>query len=781
MPGYLGHRLSIRHRLVRGSRLRRLTGIYRLFLTTLVSAIKLLNLMDPRGLEVYGDLCGRISVLVLNSAVLHLGNPGKGHIRRSDLIRRGPGCRPLTSGRFWGRFLSRVLERGRFTVLSYNILADYLARDHWSKLYFHIPPEVLDWEWRKSRLFIEFGLWSPDIMCLQEVDRFQDLEKELALRGYNGVWKMRTGDAVDGCAVFWRACRFVLRHEEHIEFAKLGLRDNVAQICVLEVRTLLNQAYSVSKIWDDAPVIICGDFNCTPKSPLYNFISEQKLNLSGLARNTVSGQYSPIYYPPRTFNQELGMKSHHSDKGITDNALQGIEMDGSDNSTTCEEKYSPTETSVDMLQPGDIVTSEEREGADSSRNASSQGVALPSTVDFQYPCSSGETLRSILDQHLVTTSGNIEAKADTIDLLHEVNSSTTHARLKEEFTGIEMTKDASNSSNNIPSRVGDKDGLTPHGVDNSSDSIPDVVILNRTSCQWISKAITFSSESIAVSPVGLPSDLERTILDVSRHNSHEDKNLDSCLDFATEDLSAGHTTEKVENLSTLSVQVMAERVTSYTVLDVTEAGISDISDGNAALEASSCPIDEGEEGSSDPTFLEELHGPSNVQESMEVLSGASFSSQWMRRSYPDPFLWTPMEITAASGNPETTSLEHNLKLKSAYTEVEDYAGTKDSNGEPKVTSYNRQFMGTVDYIWHSEGLQTVRVLDTIPQNVLRRTCGFPTRWLVDGTRWTDYPWSLALVSLSLSLPVDHDITPPDLVTNLKSLIGPSLPDTGPQL
>lgn len=52
-------------------------------------------------------------------------------------------------------------------MLSYNILADYLARDHWSKLYFHIPPEVLDWEWRKSRLFIEFGLWSPDIMCLQ--------------------------------------------------------------------------------------------------------------------------------------------------------------------------------------------------------------------------------------------------------------------------------------------------------------------------------------------------------------------------------------------------------------------------------------------------------------------------------------------------------------------------------------------------------------------------------------------------------------------------------------
>ncbi|KAG0458019.1 hypothetical protein HPP92_023176 [Vanilla planifolia] len=77
----------------------------------------------------------------------------------------------------------------RFKILSYNILADYLAVDHQSILYFHIPSKILDWEWRKRRLFIEFGLWSPDIMCLQEVDRFYDLEGELAVRGYTGIWK----------------------------------------------------------------------------------------------------------------------------------------------------------------------------------------------------------------------------------------------------------------------------------------------------------------------------------------------------------------------------------------------------------------------------------------------------------------------------------------------------------------------------------------------------------------------------------------------------------------
>lgn len=77
-----------------------------------------------------------------------------------------------------------------------------------------------------------------------------------------------------------------------------------------QVRVLLDRAKAISKLWDDAPVVICGDFNCTPKvmfsifsfcacicvkccfncydvngfltlfqSPLYNFISEQKVYL----------------------------------------------------------------------------------------------------------------------------------------------------------------------------------------------------------------------------------------------------------------------------------------------------------------------------------------------------------------------------------------------------------------------------------------------------------------------------------------------------------------------
>lgn len=245
----------------------------------------------------------------------------------------------------------------RFTVLSYNILADYLAINHRSKLYFHIPRHILDWEFRKRSIMFELGLWSADILCFQEVDRFQDFEEELKIRGYTGIWKMRTGEPVDGCAIFWRSSRFKLLHEEAIEFNKFGLRDNVAQICVLEsvlkksstaspppacseghnrvvicnihvlfnprrgeiklgqVRMLLDRAYATSKLWDDAPVVLCGDFNSTPKSSLYNFILDQKIDVSELPRDKISGQHSAEIHPKRPFTSTFRPQS-------TDNATK---------------------------------------------------------------------------------------------------------------------------------------------------------------------------------------------------------------------------------------------------------------------------------------------------------------------------------------------------------------------------------------------------------------------------------------------------------------------------
>lgn len=72
-------------------------------------------------------------------------------------------------------------------------------------------------------------------------------------------------------------------------------------------------------------------------------------------------------------------------------------------------------------------------------------------------------------------------------------------------------------------------------------------------------------------------------------------------------------------------------------------------------------------------------------------------------------------------------LAHLLTLQFTYWQLQDFSGTRDSTGEPEVTSYHRLFMGTVDYIWRSEGLQTARVLAPIPKNAMQFVRGFPTK------------------------------------------------------
>ncbi|KAL0312061.1 UNVERIFIED_CONTAM: Carbon catabolite repressor protein 46 [Sesamum radiatum] len=147
----------------------------------------------------------------------------------------------------------------RFTVLSYNILADYLATDHWQKLYFHIPRYIMDWNWRKKNITFELGLWSADILCFQEVDRFQDIEAELKPRGYNGIWKMRTGDPADGCAIFWRASSCTLASSN--------------RVVVCNIHVLFN--------------------------PKRGDVKLGQLDLSELARDQISGQASAEIRPSR--------------------------------------------------------------------------------------------------------------------------------------------------------------------------------------------------------------------------------------------------------------------------------------------------------------------------------------------------------------------------------------------------------------------------------------------------------------------------------------------------
>lgn len=126
-----------------------------------------------------------------------------------------------------------LASQDRFTVASYNILGDRNAFTH-RHLYGNVPSIYLKWNRRKRVICDELAAWNSDIVCLQEVDKYFELSDILATMEYAGSYKRRTGDTVDGCAIFWKAHNFRLLEEESIEFKAYGLRDNVAQLSVFE-------------------------------------------------------------------------------------------------------------------------------------------------------------------------------------------------------------------------------------------------------------------------------------------------------------------------------------------------------------------------------------------------------------------------------------------------------------------------------------------------------------------------------------------------------------------
>ncbi|KAL5815617.1 hypothetical protein ACOSQ4_026258 [Xanthoceras sorbifolium] len=97
-----------------------------------------------------------------------------------------------------------LASQERFTVVSYNILGDKNASKH-KDLYPNVPSQYMKWSHRKRLISQELFGWNPDIICMQEVDRYFDLSSFMEKAGYVGSYKRRTGDNIDGCAMFWKA------------------------------------------------------------------------------------------------------------------------------------------------------------------------------------------------------------------------------------------------------------------------------------------------------------------------------------------------------------------------------------------------------------------------------------------------------------------------------------------------------------------------------------------------------------------------------------------------
>ena len=110
-------------------------------------------------------------------------------------------------------FKVRPEEETTFSLMSFNVLADYLAMNHPELYVQNLKSEIMQWEPRFQRLMYEIGHYNCDILCLQEVqgDHFETHFKAyLSQLGYAGLFKKRTGEKQDGCAIFFKAEKVVL-------------------------------------------------------------------------------------------------------------------------------------------------------------------------------------------------------------------------------------------------------------------------------------------------------------------------------------------------------------------------------------------------------------------------------------------------------------------------------------------------------------------------------------------------------------------------------------------
>ncbi|GMH37741.1 hypothetical protein BSKO_05614 [Bryopsis sp. KO-2023] len=268
------------------------------------------------GLIVPGILRSSTSCAVRRtSRIWAIGEVAKMH----ESVFKERGERP-SAKRVWER--DRKPTGGRtFKMMSYNILADELALKHARELYPHVPRWCLEWNRRWQMILEDIKEQSPDILCLQEVDHFAQVSEALAKEGYEGHFAQRSGGRSDGCATFWRSASFSMLKMETIHYSDFDLRDNVALLVLLQpinqtednarclvignIHVLFNPKRGEIKLAQTRILmnamntmmaggafgIMTGDFNSTPNSWVYKFITQGQIDCADCHARSVSGQH----------------------------------------------------------------------------------------------------------------------------------------------------------------------------------------------------------------------------------------------------------------------------------------------------------------------------------------------------------------------------------------------------------------------------------------------------------------------------------------------------------
>lgn len=124
------------------------------------------------------------------------------------------------------------LSGKKLRVVQFNILADGLSGMDRNKGGFtESPVDSLAWEYRRGRIVEEtFRHFDPDIVACQEVDHFDWLAAEMALRGMRGTFIKKADSPCkrsldptleDGCALFWRESTVAVAATHTLHYERL--------------------------------------------------------------------------------------------------------------------------------------------------------------------------------------------------------------------------------------------------------------------------------------------------------------------------------------------------------------------------------------------------------------------------------------------------------------------------------------------------------------------------------------------------------------------------------
>ncbi|XP_055628509.1 protein angel homolog 2 [Toxorhynchites rutilus septentrionalis] len=273
----------------------------------------------------------------------------------------------------------------QFNLMSYNILAQDLLELH-EELYDQHDAVALSWSHRYDRLMAEINLVQPDILCVQEL---QENHKEQFSRGlanfkYDVIYKKRTGDKTDGCAIYFKQDVFELLEYQDVEYyqpdvkrldrenvaiiAKFGVRSNPNQKLVVatthllynprrqdirlaQIQVLLAELDRLAYIgrYENGtpkylPTIVTGDFNLQPYTAPYVLLTTAFLQYESLATNTLEPQMGGN---GSTFGKEL----LPARLGITDDCRHENSIDRVEPDSGCHSMLHNSSTTPATVAP----------------------------------------------------------------------------------------------------------------------------------------------------------------------------------------------------------------------------------------------------------------------------------------------------------------------------------------------------------------------------------------------------------------------------------------------